>query len=164
MKTAICPGSFDPVTMGHIDVIERASRIFDRTVVLLMQNNRKTYSFSTEERMDMMLKVTRNMSNVTVKQDDRLLAEVCAEMGDAVIVKGLRAVSDFEIEFQMALMNKKLNKTLDTVFLTAGESFQYLSSSVIKEICHYGGDVSGLLPPEIHDRIVERLKGGLGNE
>jgi pantetheine-phosphate adenylyltransferase len=158
MKTAICPGSFDPVTMGHIDVIERASRIFDRTVVLVMQNSRKAYSFTAGERVEMLRGVTGGMPNVTVAQDDRLLAEVCAEMGDAVIVKGLRAVSDFEIEFQMALMNKKLNKTLDTVFLTAGENFQYLSSSVIKEICHYGGDVSGLLPPEIYDEVVERLR------
>jgi pantetheine-phosphate adenylyltransferase len=158
MKSAICPGSFDPVTMGHIDIIERAARIFDRTVVLVMQNSRKSYSFTTEERMEMMRKVTRGMPNVTVKRDDRLLAEVCAEMGDVVIVKGLRAVSDFEIEFQMALMNRKLNKTLDTVFMTASEHFQYLSSSVVKEICHYGGDVSGLLPPEIYDDVMKRLR------
>jgi pantetheine-phosphate adenylyltransferase len=158
MKTAICPGSFDPVTMGHIDVIERAARIFDRTVVMVMQNNRKNYSFTTDERVRMLRKVIGGMPNVTVEQADRLLAEVCAEKGDVVIVKGLRAVSDFEIEFQMALMNKKMNNSLDTVFMTARENFQYLSSSVIKEVCHYGGDVSGLLPPEVHDEVVERLR------
>ena len=157
MKTAICPGSFDPVTLGHTDIIERASRVFDRTIVLVMQNSRKDYCFSTEERVAMLRKVTGGFTNVTVEWGDRLLADVCAEKGDVVIVKGLRAVSDFEVEFQMALMNRKLNKTLDTVFLTASENVQYLSSGMVKEIARYGGDVSGLLPPEIHDEVFTRL-------
>jgi pantetheine-phosphate adenylyltransferase len=161
MKTAICPGSFDPATLGHIDVIERASKIFDRTIVLVMQNSRKKYSFTPEERVDMLRAVTTNLQNVSVEWGDRLLADICADLGDnVVVVKGLRAVSDFEMEFQMALMNRKLNAKLDTLFLTASERFQYLSSGVVKEICAYGGDVSELLPPVIHGRIVERLRGG----
>jgi pantetheine-phosphate adenylyltransferase len=158
MKIAICPGSFDPVTLGHVDIIERAASIFDRTVVLVMQNSRKTYFFTPEERAAMLRKVTASNPSVTVETSGQLLAAACAEMGDVVIVKGLRAVSDFEYEFQMALMNKKLNPGLDTLFLTAREHFQYLSSGVVKEICTYGGDVSELVPPEIHDEIVERLK------
>ena len=158
MKTAVCPGSFDPVTLGHIDVIERASRIFDRTVVIVLQNRGKKCSFTPEERVTMLGKTTAWLPNVSVVHSDRLLAETCAGMGGVVVVKGLRAVSDFEHEFQMALMNKKLNPELDTLFLTAGERFQYISSSVIKELCSYGGDVSELLPPEIHDEVVERLR------
>ncbi|MDR0324566.1 MAG: pantetheine-phosphate adenylyltransferase [Oscillospiraceae bacterium] len=158
MKIAICPGSFDPATLGHIDVIERAARIFDRTVVLVLQNRDKACSFTPEERVAMLRRATSWMRNVTVEQSSGLLAKTCEGMGDVVIVKGLRAVSDFEHEFQMALMNKKLNEKLDTLFLTANERFQYISSSVIKEICTYGGDVSGLLPPEIHDEVVERLR------
>ncbi|MDR1692963.1 MAG: pantetheine-phosphate adenylyltransferase [Oscillospiraceae bacterium] len=158
MKTAICPGSFDPVTLGHIDIIERAARIFDNTIVMVMQNSRKTYNFTTEERVSMLRRVTAGFRGVVVESSDRLLAEVCAEKGEVVVVKGLRAVSDFELEFQMALMNRKLNRTLDTVFLTASENFQYLSSSVIKEVCSYGGDVSSLIPPEVHDEIVNRLR------
>ncbi|MCL2002496.1 MAG: pantetheine-phosphate adenylyltransferase [Oscillospiraceae bacterium] len=158
MKTAICPGSFDPVTLGHIDIIERAASIFDRTVVLVMQNSRKSYLFTPEERAAMLRKVTAALPNVTVETSDRLLAAACADMGDVVIVKGLRAVSDFEYEFQMALMNKKLNSGLDTLFLTASEHFQYLSSGVVKEVCSYGGDVSELVPKEIHEEIVSRLR------
>ena len=157
MKTAICPGSFDPATLGHIDVIERAARIFDKTVVIVLQNRGKACNFTPEERVAMLRKVTARLPNVSVEHSDRLLADTCADMGDVVIVKGLRAVSDFEHEFQMALMNKNLNEKLDTLFLTASERFQYISSSVIKEICSYGGGVSGLLPPEIHDEVVERL-------
>lgn len=158
MKTAICPGSFDPVTLGHIDVIERAASIFDRTVVLVMQNSRKAYFFTPEERAAMLRKVTAFLPNVTVETSSRLLAATCADMGEVVIVKGLRAVSDFEYEFQMALMNKKLNPGLDTLFLTASEHFQYLSSGVVKEICMYGGDVSELVPGGVHDEIVNRLR------
>jgi pantetheine-phosphate adenylyltransferase len=146
------------VTLGHIDIIERAASIFDRTVVLVMQNSRKTYFFSPEERAAMLRKVTGSLPNVTVETSDRLLAATCADMGAVVIVKGLRAVSDFEYEFQMALMNKKLNPGLDTLFLTASERFQYLSSGVVKEICAYGGDVRELVPDEVHDEIVERLR------
>ncbi|MCL1806267.1 MAG: pantetheine-phosphate adenylyltransferase [Oscillospiraceae bacterium] len=158
MKTAICPGSFDPVTLGHIDVIERAARIFDKTVVVVLENRGKSCRFTPEERVTLLRKSTSFIPNIVIEHSDRLLADTCADMGDVVIVKGLRAVSDFEHEFQMALMNKKLNARLDTLFLTAGERFQYISSSVIKEICHYGGDVSELLPPEIHDEVVKRLR------
>jgi pantetheine-phosphate adenylyltransferase len=158
MKTAICPGSFDPVTLGHTDVIERAAKIFDRTVVVVMQNREKNCIFTPEERVAMLRKVTAKLPNVAVEHSDRLLADTCADIGDVIVVKGLRAVSDFEHEFQMALMNRKLNRKLDTLFLTAGERFQYISSSVVKELCAYGGDVRELVPEEIHDEIVERLK------
>lgn len=158
MKTAICPGSFDPVTLGHMDIIERAARIFPQTIVVVMQNSRKSYSFNYEERVNMLRKATAGLDNVTVEWSDHLLADYCADKGEVVIVKGLRAVSDFEHEFQMALINRKLNETLDTVFLTASERFQYLSSSVIKEVCSYGGEISEFIPPEIYEEVIRRFR------
>ncbi len=158
MKTAICPGSFDPVTLGHIDIIERAAAIFEKTVVVVMQNSGKRYAFSTEERVEMLRRVTAAFPGVTVEWSDRLLADFCADRGDVVIVKGLRAVSDFEHEFQMALINRHINPKLDTVFLTASEKYQYLSSSVVKEVCSYGGDVSDFIPPEVHADIMRRFQ------
>lgn len=158
MKTAIYPGSFDPVTLGHLDILERAAQIFDQVVVVVMQNRRKNYWFPTEKRVEMLKKSTAYLNNVMVDWSDTLLANYCAQKGDAVIVKGLRAVSDFELEFQMALMNRKLNPLLDTVFLTASERFQYLSSSVIKEVSSFGGDVSEFIPPEIYDDVKTYIK------
>lgn len=156
MKTAIYPGSFDPITLGHLDILERVTQIFDRTIVVVMRNPRKNYIFSSEERVEMVRSATCCLPAVEVDASDRLLAEYCGE--NAVVVKGLRAVSDFELEFQMALMNRKLNPKLDTMFLTASERFQYLSSSVIKEIAAFGGDVSDFVPACIHERVVARIK------
>ena len=159
MKTAICPGSFDPITMGHMDVLERAAVVFDRVIAVVMNNPRKKYIFSAGERVDMIRRAAAYLPNVEVEESDRLLAEYCAQKENAVIVRGLRAVTDFELEFQMALMNRKLNPKLDTMFLTASERYQYLSSSVIKEVALFGGDVSEFVPPCIHDEVVRRIKG-----
>ena len=154
MKTAIYPGSFDPVTLGHLDILERASRIFDHVTVVVMQSRRKDYWFSPEKRVEMLWKSAGYLSNVTVDRSDSLLADYCAQKRGAVVVKGLRAMSDFELEFQMTMMNRKLNHTLDTVFLMAGERFQYLSSSAVKEVASFGGNVFEFIPPEIADDVI----------
>jgi len=153
LKTAIYPGSFDPVTLGHLDIAERASKIFDRVIVTVMENRRKKCWFSLEQRMGMLKKSTAHIPNISIDRSDILLADYCSGKGDVVVIKGLRALSDFELEFQMALINRKLNARLDTLFLTTGERFQYLSSSVIKEICTLGGDVSEFIPREIYDDV-----------
>lgn len=160
MKTAICPGSFDPVTMGHIDIIERAAALFDKIVVAVMRNTRKATVFSAEERVDMLRLSLEHLPNVTVTSSDKLLASFFAEIGADVAVKGLRAMSDFEQEFQMALINRRLNSCMDTVFLTAAESHQYLSSSAVKEVARLGGSVSGLVPACVEQRVLDKLTGG----
>ena len=160
MRTVICPGSFDPVTLGHLDIITRSSKIFDKVIVLVMTNYKKqnSYSFTSEERVEMIRECTKNLKNVEVDSYDGLLAEYAKQIGAVAIVKGLRAVSDFEYEFQMALTNKKLNPNLETLFLTAEADSMYLSSSMVREIASMGGDISNFVPACIHDRIVERLK------
>ena len=157
MKTAIYPGSFDPVTLGHLNIIERAANIFDRLIVCVMVNGSKRPMFNAEERVDMLRQVTAHIPNVTVDYSDRLLAEYAKDVGGSVVVKGLRAVSDFESEFQMALINHKLNPELDTMFLTAEHQFLYLSSSTVKELGRYDTDLSDLLPAEIIPRFKERM-------
>ena len=158
MKTAICPGSFDPVTIGHVDIIERASAIFDRVVVAVMYNSQKKHCFSPEKRMELLRKSLAHLANVEVDSSTLLLADYAAGLGETVIVKGLRALSDFEYEFQMALINKRLNPSLDTMFLTAGESFQYLSSSMVREIGALGGDISGFVPRAVLEDVSNNLK------
>lgn len=159
MRIAVCPGSFDPVTKGHLDIIERASKLFDKVIVLVSFNPRKLTStaFSIEERMKLILEVTKNMDNVLVDCHSGLLAEYLSRTGACAIVKGLRAVSDFEYEFQMALANKKLYPDAETVFLTTSAENMYLSSSVVKEIASLGGDISDFVPAEILDDINSRL-------
>lgn len=158
MKTAICPGSFDPITNGHMDVIERAAGIFDRTIVVVMQNRRKSCLFSVEERMNMIRASTKHLYGVEVETSDKLLVDYCRDKGRAVIVRGLRAVSDFEHEFQMALANRHMNPEVDTMFFAASESHQYLSSSLIKEISSYGGDISTFVPPQILRDVLRRFE------
>lgn len=153
IKTAVYPGSFDPVTLGHLDILERAAVVFDEVIVVVMQNRRKNYWFTKEERCDFLRRSASYIKNVTVDSSDMLLADYCKKKGAVVIVKGLRAVSDFELEFQMALMNRKLNHDLDTMFLTSSEKFQYLSSSVVKEVSMFGGDICEFVPPEIENDI-----------
>lgn len=160
MKTAVCPGSFDPVTMGHLDIIERAAGIFDRVIVAVLHNARKTTWFSVEERMDLLTKATSHLPNVEVDSSSMLLADYAAKRNVMVVVKGLRAVSDFEHEFQMALINRKLNPTLDTVFLNSGERFQYLSSSAVKEVGLLGGDISDFIPSVILGDIYAKIRKG----
>ena len=158
MKIAVCPGSFDPVTLGHLDIINRASRLFDKVIVLVSFNyGKSSASFSVEERMEMIRTVTKHLNNVEIDCNSGLLADYLKKTGAAAIVKGLRAVSDFEYEFRMALANKKLYSEAETVFLTTSSENMYLSSSVVKEIASLGGDISGFVPPEILEVIKNRL-------
>ncbi|MBQ6092468.1 MAG: pantetheine-phosphate adenylyltransferase [Clostridia bacterium] len=159
-KTAIYPGSFDPVTNGHLDLIRRASRLFDRVIVVVMTNYNKigNYSFTVEERMDLIRRVTGDLRNVEVDSDCGLLAAYAERKNADVIIKGLRAVSDFENEFQQALINNKLNPNVETMFFTAASDNMFLSSSLLKQVCALGGDVSQFLPPEICADITARLQ------
>lgn len=157
-KTVICPGSFDPVTLGHLDIVTRASKLFDRVIVGVLVNSSKSPIFSIEERIELLKEVTGHLDNVEVVGFNGLLAQYCEEHSVDAIVKGLRAVTDFEYEFQMALTNKKLNPNLETLFLTAEADSMYLSSSMVREIASMGGDIRNFVPACIHDRIVERLK------
>lgn len=159
-KTAIYPGSFDPVTNGHLDLIRRASRLFDRVIVVVMTNYNKigNYSFTLDERMDLIRRVTGDLPNVTVDSDCGLLASYAERQKADVIIKGLRAVSDFEDEFQQALINKKLNPNVETVFFAAESDNMFLSSSMIKQVCALGGDVSQFLPKQICAEITARLQ------
>ena len=156
---AVCPGSFDPVTTGHLDIISRASRMFERVTVLVMPNSAKNPSFSVEERMELLRRVVSPLKNVEVDHYDGLLAEYCRIHKATAIVKGLRALSDFEYEFQMALTNKKLNPEADTVFLTTRAENMYLSSSMVKLIASLDGDISDFVPDEIYHDIKDRLSG-----
>ena len=158
MKNAIYPGSFDPVTVGHLNIIRRASEIFDRLTVCVMVNAGKNPMFTLEERVDLIKRVTRDLPNVEVDFSGELLAEYARKKGKCVIVKGLRAGSDFESEFQMAMINHKLNPDLDTMFLTAEHQYTYLSSSMVKELGRYGADLSDFLPAEIIPDFQRRIK------
>lgn len=160
MKRAIYPGSFDPATKGHLDIITRAARLFDEVVVVVMTNARKqnTHSFTVEERVDFLKRCTSSLKNVKVDAYSGLLAEYAKMAGAVAVVKGLRAVSDFEDEFQQSLTNKKLNPELETVFLTADAENMFLSSSVVKQVCSLGGDVSDFVPHEISDDIIKKLR------
>ncbi len=158
MRIAVCPGSFDPVTYGHVDIVNRAAKLFDKVIVLVSFNpNKMTASFTVPERIEMINKVTQHLDNVVVDCYDGLLADYLKRTGACAIVKGLRAVSDFEYEFQMALANKKLYCDAETVFLTTSSENMYLSSSVVKEIASLGGDISGFVPSEILSVITNRL-------
>lgn len=156
---AVCPGSFDPITVGHVDIIKRAAKMFDRVIVVVMVNPKKTYSFTPEERVELVRAATADLQNIEVDYSDGLLAEYAREKGASVIIKGLRAMSDFEYEFQMALANKKLNSEVETVFLTTAAENMYLSSSMVKQIASMGGDVGDFVPEQIRQIITKRLYG-----
>ena len=158
MKIAIYPGSFDPVTSGHLNIIQRAANIFDKLIVCVMVNPGKDPMFTLEERVDLIRRVTRDIPNVEVDSSHELLAEYAKRGGSCVILKGLRAGSGFENEFQMALINHKINPDLDTMFLTAESRYMYLSSSTVKELGFYGVDLSDFLPSEIIPDFQERIK------
>ena len=156
-KTVICPGSFDPVTLGHIDIITRASRMFDEIIVGVFVNSEKHPTFTIEERVDFLKRTVGDIPNIKVIACDGLLAECARDLGATAVVRGLRAVSDFEYEFQMALSNRTLNPELDTVFLASDSSFTYLSSSIVKNVAHHGGDITNFVPACIHDEVFNRL-------
>ena len=157
MKKAVCPGSFDPVTVGHLDIIKRAAGMFSEVVVVVMQNRAKSPSFTVDERKEMLKSVTSDLPNVRVDSFDGLLATYTKQIGAGAIVKGLRAMSDFEYEFQMALINKKLNEDLETVFFTANAENMYLSSSVVKSVASVNGDIKDFVPACIHNDILKKF-------
>lgn len=156
-RIAVCPGSFDPVTLGHVDIIQRAAAVFDKVIVLVSINPTKEPMFSPEERVEMIKTVTKDIPNVEVEASGGLLADFVKSHGATAIVKGLRAVSDFEYEFQMALANKKLCPEAETIFLVTRSENMYLSSSMVKQIAYFGGDISGFVPAEIKERISARI-------
>ena len=156
MKIGICPGSFDPVTLGHMDIITRACRIFDKVIVAVPINPDKHFSFTVEERMDMLRTVTAGMG-VEVDSVGGLLVDYAREKGATAIVKGLRAVSDYDYEFQMALANKQLNPEVETMFLPTRVENMFLSSSLVKQVAGFGGDISHFVPECLLERINERL-------
>ena len=157
-KTAIYPGSFDPVTFGHLDIIERASKITDELIIGVLKNSSKTPLFSIDERVKMLKEVTKNINNVRVESFDGLLVDFAKEKNAIMIVRGLRAVTDFEYELQLSQTNKVLNNSVDTVFLTTNLKYSYLSSSIVREIASYDGDISEFVPSLIAERIRERIK------
>jgi len=164
MKIAIYPGSFDPVTSGHLNIIRRAASIFDKLIVCVMVNAGKHPMFTQDERVEMIRKVTADLPNVEVDSSSELLAEYAKRKGSCVIIKGLRAGSDFENEFQMAMINHKINPNLDTMFLTAEHQYMYLSSSMVKELAAYDVDLSDFLPqqiiPDFKKRVSTNNQGG----
>ncbi|MDE5945779.1 MAG: pantetheine-phosphate adenylyltransferase [Oscillospiraceae bacterium] len=157
-RIAVCPGSFDPITLGHLDIITRASKLFDEVIVLISKNAGKAQaSFTPAERMYLIEKATEGMENVVIDILDGLLADYVRNINAIAIVKGLRAVSDFEYEFQMALANKKLYDGAETVFLTTKSENMYLSSSIVKQIAYFGGDISHFVPECVLEDIKKRL-------
>ncbi|HEX6989861.1 MAG TPA: pantetheine-phosphate adenylyltransferase [Bacillota bacterium] len=162
MSVAAYPGSFDPVTNGHLDIIRRSARIFDRVIVALFVNLEKSPMFSAEERLAMVREVTADLENVTVESSDGLLVDFCRRRGVDVVVRGLRAISDFDYEFQMAQMNKELDERVETVFMMTRTEHLFLSSSIIKEIARLGGDVRRFVPSAVHRRLVARFEAAGG--
>lgn len=157
MKIAVYPGSFDPITLGHLNLIKRASKVFDKLIVCVMVNSGKKPLFTNEERVEQIKKVTERFENVEVDSWDGLVAEYAREKGAVAVVRGLRALSDYEKECQMAIINKKINPELETFFLAASEKYMYLSSSAVKEMAAFGADLTEFAPRELIDAIEERV-------
>ena len=162
MKNAIYPGSFDPVTLGHIDVIERASKLFDHLIIGVLNNSSKTPLFSVEERVNMLREVTKEFPNVEVQSFDGLTVEFAKNCGARAVVRGLRAITDFEYELQIAQLNHVISPDIDTVFLTTNLKYAYLSSSSVKEVAAYGGDISHFVTPyveeQVHNKVIVKNK------
>ena len=162
MGTALCPGSFDPVTYGHLDIIERTARHFDDVIVAVIRNPQKSQSlFTLEERQEMLHEVTAHLTNIHIEFFKGLLVDFCAQVGADAIVKGLRFVSDFDYELQMAQMNQRLSG-IDTFFISTSPQHSFLSSSLVREVARFGGDVSSMVPPLVAKRLAERFGGGTG--
>lgn len=157
MRIAICPGSFDPVTRGHVNIIERSAKLFDKVIALVLVNPNKTPVFTAAERVDFIRRATAHLPNVEADSYHGLLAEYARSVGACTLIKGLRAVTDFEFEFQQALTNKKLNPELETMFVITDSNYMYLSSSIVKQIAEFGGDVTDFLPQAICADVVERF-------
>ena len=156
---AIYPGSFDPITNGHLDLIERGSTLFDKLIVSILRNDEKQALFSVPERIEMLNEVVGSFSNVEVASFDGLLVDYAAHCGATVILRGIRAVSDYEYELQMALMNRRLRPEIETVFMMAGEAHSFVSSRLVKEVIGLGGNIAGLVPPSVEGRLRKRLLG-----
>ena len=154
---AVCPGSYDPVTYGHVDLIERGARVFDRLIVAVLRNIQKEPLFSLAERVEMLKEATRHLENVEIDVFEGLLVDFARKRGAGVVVRGIRAVSDYEYELQMALMNRKMEPQIETVFMLPAETFSYLSSSLVKEIARLGGSVQGLVPPFVEERLKTKV-------
>jgi len=154
---AIYPGSFDPITNGHLDLIERGSRLFDRLIVSILRNESKRPLFSVEERMEMLREVIDVYPNVTVDSFDGLLVDHAAAHSATVLLRGIRAISDYEFELQMALMNRRLRPELETIFMMSHEAYSFISSRLVKEVFGLGGNISGLVPPSVEARLERRL-------
>lgn len=157
MRIAVYPGSFDPITNGHLDIIERASKVFDRVVVGVLRNKNKKPVFNADERVSLIRKVTAELGNVDVESFDGLLVDFAKAHNAKVIIKGLRTVNDFEYEFQMALLNKTLDAECETMFMMTNSKYSYISSSMVKELASYKGDLEGLIPSEIVPYVKEKL-------
>jgi len=156
---ALCPGSFDPVTLGHLDIIERSARHFDQVIIAVIRNPQKTQSlFTLEERQQMLKEALSHLDNIRIEFFKGLLVEFAKEHGADAIVRGLRAVSDFDYELQMAQMNQRLSG-IDTFFLSTSPQYSFLSSSLVREVARFGGDVSGMVPKHVNDRLVELFRG-----
>ena len=160
MRTiAVYPGSFDPPTVGHLDIIERSARVFSRVTVAVARNIRKDVMFTIAERVAMLKKLTRGYANVEIDSFRGLLVEYVREKGAHVVIRGLRAISDFEYEFQMAHMNRKLAPDVDTIFMMTGERYSYISSNIVKEIARFGGSIDPLVPPLVREKVLQKMKG-----
>ena len=153
---AVYPGTFDPVTNGHIDLIQRSSALFDHVVVAILCNAEKAPFFTVDERVDMLTAVIRRLKNVSVTTFDGLLVDFVEQIGASVIVRGIRAVSDYEYELQMAMMNRRLSAKVETVFMMPAEAYSYLSSRLVKEVSQRGGSVHGLVPPIVERRLTQK--------
>jgi pantetheine-phosphate adenylyltransferase len=159
-RLAVYPGSFDPLTNGHVDIIMRGARIFDRVVIAILKNAEKTPLFSVQERVDTVSEVFADQPKVEVETFDGLLVEFARQRKASVIVRGLRAISDFEFEFQMALMNRRLSPEIETVFMMPAEAYTYISSRLIREVFALGGPIAGLVPAAVEARMRQRRGGG----